>query len=53
MSLESQSFVLTRGPRVLTFSIVAEAHLSLAEANGVFTRCDTIELLQLTLVNAL
>lgn len=37
----------------LTFSVVAEAHLGLAEANGVFALADTIELLELCLVDAL
>ena len=37
----------------LTFSIVAEAHLGLTEANGVFACANAIELLQFRLVNAL
>jgi hypothetical protein len=37
----------------LTFSVVAEAHLSLAEANGVLALADAIELLELCLVDAL
>lgn len=37
----------------LTFSVVAEAHLGLAEANGVLAGADAIELLELCLVDAL
>lgn len=37
----------------LTFSVVAEAHLGLTEANGVFALADAIELLELCLVDAL
>ena len=36
-----------------TFSVVAEAHLGLAEANGVFALRNAIEFLQFSLVNAL
>lgn len=39
--------------RLPTFSVVAETHLRLAEANGVFTLGDAIELFQLGLVHAL
>ena len=38
---------------VLTFSVVAEAHLGLAETNGVLAGADAIELLELCLVDAL
>ena len=38
---------------MLTFSIVAEAHLGLAETNGVLAGADAIELLELCLVDAL
>ena len=37
----------------LTFSVVAEAHLGLAETNGVLALADAIELLELGLVDAL
>lgn len=37
----------------LTFSVVTEAHLGLAKANGIFARANSIEFLQLSLVNAL
>jgi hypothetical protein len=37
----------------LTLSVVAEAHLGLAEANGVLAGADAIELLELCLVDAL
>jgi hypothetical protein len=37
----------------LTLAVVAEGHLGLAEANGVFARGDAIELLELCLVDAL
>jgi hypothetical protein len=37
----------------LTLTVVAEGHLSLAEANGVFALGDAIELFQLGLVDAL
>lgn len=37
----------------LTFSVVAEAHLGLAEANGVLALADAVELLELCLVDAL
>jgi hypothetical protein len=37
----------------LTFSVVAEAHLGLAETNGVLALADAIELLELCLVDAL
>ena len=37
----------------LTFSVVAEAHLGLAETNGVLAGADAIELLELCLVDAL
>ena len=36
-----------------TFSVVTEAHLRLAKANGVFPLTDAIELLKLGLVDAL
>ena len=39
--------------RVLTFSIIAEAHLSLAKANGIFPLTNAIELLEFCLVDAL
>jgi hypothetical protein len=38
---------------LFTFTVIAEAHLSLAETNGVFPLADAIEFLQLNLVNAL
>jgi hypothetical protein len=37
----------------VTFSVVAEAHLGLAETNGVLAGADAIELLELCLVDAL
>jgi hypothetical protein len=37
----------------LTLTVVAEGHLGLAEANGVFALRDAIELLEFSLVNAL
>jgi hypothetical protein len=37
----------------LTLAVVAEGHLCLAEANGVFSLRDAIELLELGLVDAL
>ena len=37
----------------LTFSVVAEAHLGLAETNGVLAGADAIKLLELCLVDAL
>jgi hypothetical protein len=37
----------------LTLAVVAEGHLCLAEANGVFSLGDAIELLELGLVDAL
>jgi hypothetical protein len=37
----------------LTFSVVAEAHLGLAETNGVLALADAIELFELCLVDAL
>ena len=42
-------------PRIegLTLTVVAEGHLCLAEANGVFSLRDAIELLELGLVDAL
>jgi hypothetical protein len=36
-----------------TFSVIAEAHLGLAEANGVLALANAIELLKLCLVDAL
>jgi hypothetical protein len=36
-----------------TFAIIAEAHLGLAEANGVFALTNAIEFLQLSLIDAL
>jgi hypothetical protein len=36
-----------------TFPVITEAHLRLAQANGVFARGDAIELLKLCLINAL
>ena len=36
-----------------TFSVVAEAHLRLAETNGVFALANSIEFLELCLVHAL
>jgi hypothetical protein len=38
---------------VLTFAVVAEGHLGLAETNGVFALGNAIELLELCLVDAL
>jgi hypothetical protein len=37
----------------LTLTVVAEGHLGLAEADGIFALRDAIELLKLGLVNAL
>jgi hypothetical protein len=37
----------------LTLAVVAEGHLGLAETNGVLALRDAIELLELSLVNAL
>ena len=37
----------------LTFSVITEAHLRLAKANGVFALRDAIELLELCLVDTL
>ena len=37
----------------LTFTIVAEGHLGLAEANGVFALADAIELFKLGLLHIL
>ena len=37
----------------LTFTVITEAHLGLAKANGVFTLANAIELLEFLLVNAL
>jgi hypothetical protein len=39
--------------RKLTFAVVTEAHLGLAEANGVFAGADTVELLELGLLDIL
>lgn len=39
--------------RGLTLSVVAEAHLGLAEADGVFALANAIELFELGLVDAL
>lgn len=39
--------------RGATFSVVAKAHLGLAQANSVFALADAIELLEICLVNAL
>jgi hypothetical protein len=36
-----------------TFSVVAERHLCLAKADGVFTLANAIELFQLSLIDAL
>lgn len=38
---------------MLTFTIVAEAHLSLTETNGVLASGNTIELLELGLLDIL
>jgi hypothetical protein len=38
---------------LLTFTVVAKAHLGLAEANGVFPSANTIELLEFGLLDAL
>ena len=38
---------------VNTFSIIAEGHLGLAEANGIFSGTDAIEFFELGLVDAL
>jgi hypothetical protein len=37
----------------LTFTVIAEAHLCLAEADRVFARADAIELLELALLDIL
>ena len=42
-----------RAGRKLTLSIVAEAHSGLAEANGVLSSANSIELLEFRLVNTL
>jgi hypothetical protein len=39
--------------RLLTLSVVAEAHSGLAEANGVLSSADSIELLEFGLVDTL
>ena len=39
--------------QILTLAVVAEGHLGLAKANGVFALRDAIELLELCLVDAL
>lgn len=36
-----------------TLTVIAEAHLGLAETNGVFSGTDAIVLLELSLVNTL
>jgi hypothetical protein len=41
------------GNLVPTFPVVTEAHLGLAEADGVLALADAIELLELGLVDAL
>jgi len=38
---------------VLTFSVIAEAHLGLSKTDGVFSCCNAIEFLKLGLVDAL
>ena len=38
---------------MLTFAVVAEGHLGLAETNGVFASADAIELFELGLLNVL
>ena len=45
--------VLGLGPIMLTFTVIAEAHLCLAEANGVLALADAIKLFEFFLVNAL
>lgn len=40
----------TAGVALLTLTIIAEAHLGLAEANGVFPGSDAIELLEFALL---
>jgi hypothetical protein len=39
--------------KLLTFTVIAEAHLSLAEADRVFARTDAIELLEVGLLDIL
>lgn len=55
MSVEAviklRSFI--RGNFFLTFPVIAEAHLSLPQTNCVFTLTDSIELLELRLVDTL
>jgi hypothetical protein len=55
MSAEGQSDGRLRraGWDLLTFSVVAEAHLRLAQADGVLALAHAIERLQLGLVDAL
>jgi hypothetical protein len=36
-----------------TFTVIAEAHLGLAEANGIFALANAVEFLQLSLIDAL
>jgi hypothetical protein len=37
----------------LAFSVVAEAHFGLSEANGIFSLADTVEFLQICLIDTL
>ena len=45
--------VLRSGSVELTFAVVAEAHLCLAEANGVLALAHAVELFEFFLINAL
>jgi hypothetical protein len=44
---------MAQGGKLLTFAVIAEAHLGLAEADRVFARTDAIELLELGLLDIL
>src|SRR5579871_1060177 len=53
MSKDISSRLLGTGSVGLTFTVVAEAHLCLAEANGVLALTNAIKLFEFFLVNAL
>jgi hypothetical protein len=46
-------FILRSPSDLLTFSVVTEAHLGLAQTNGIFASADAIEFLKLDLINTL
>jgi hypothetical protein len=49
----AERYNTSQSDRVDVFSVITDRHVGLTEADGVFTRRDIVELLQLSLVDKL